>query len=182
MIILEDVILELQPFSDELINWCKTHKDFFSALKQCYPEKFVSPAVIITSYPASGDEVIGMFTYHYQLNKPVFKQDFIVNVGRLNTEFILYTRNPSGSSKYVKDINDFFNMYDKYGYKKAHHHLSLEELPIQLQDRAKNAIKFSKKLKIGVPQKVPQKLIDKIYGEVMIIKRKDRVIKVKLQS
>ncbi len=182
MILLEDVILELQPFSDELVNWCKTHKEFFRALKQIYPERFVSPAMIITSYPASGDEVIGMFTFHHQLKKPVFKQDFIVNTGKLNTEFILYTRNPSGSSKYVKDINDFFNKFDKYGYKKSDHHLSLEELPTQLHERARNAVELSRKLKIGSPQKIPQKLVDRIYNEVMLIKRRNRTDKEKLND
>lgn len=106
-ITLKEVILELQPFSDELNNWCKTHREFFSALKNIYPEKFISPAMIVTSYPPTGDEIIGVYTYHHEMKKPIFKQDFIVNVGRLNTEFILYTRNPNGSSKYVKDIIEF---------------------------------------------------------------------------
>src|SRR5258706_1921374 len=151
-ITLEEVILELQPFSDELINWYKNHSEFFKALKNIYPEKFVSPAMIVTSYPTSGDEVIGVYTYHHEMKNPVFKQDFIVNVGRTNTEFVLYTRNPAGSSKYVKDINDFFNKYRKYGYRKDDHRLSLEELPAQLQKRAKQAIELAKKLKIGDPQ------------------------------
>ena len=35
-ITLEDVILELQPFSDEINSWCRTHKEFFLALKNIY--------------------------------------------------------------------------------------------------------------------------------------------------
>lgn len=179
-ITIEDVILELQPFSDELNKWCKTQSEFFVALKNIYPEKFVSPAMIITSYPLSGDEVIGIFTYHHEMKKPIFKQDFIVNTGRSNTEFILYTRNPKGSSKYVKDINDFYAKYGKYGYTKESHHLTLEELPPQLHERAKQAMILADKLKIGYHQIVSQDHIDKIYKEVMEIKRKDRVNKEKL--
>jgi hypothetical protein len=175
---LEDVILELQPFSDELNNWCRSHKEFFTALKNIYPKKFVSPAMLITSYPASGDEVIGVFTYYHELKKPIFKQDFIINVGRSNIEFILFTRNPGGSSKYVKDINDFYVKYGKYGYNKSEHHLTLSELPTQLQERAKQAITLASKLKIGDP--IPQEHIERIYKEVMEIKRKDRFYKEKL--
>ncbi len=181
-ITLEEVILELQPFSEELVNWCKKHPDFFRALKNIYPEKFVSPAMIVTSYPPTGDEVIGVYTYHHKLKEPIFKQDFIVNVGFRYEEFILYTRNPGGSSKYVKDINSFFQKYEKYGYKKADHHLKLGDLPQQLQERAKMAIRFAEKLKEGIPQDVPQELIDKIYGEVMAIKRRDRMIVEKLRK
>lgn len=181
-ITLEEVILELQPFSDELVAWCKSHSEFFMALKNVYPEKFVSPAMIVTSYPASGDEVIGVYTYHHEMKNPVFKQDFIINIGRSNTEFILYTRNPAGSSKSVKDINEFFAKYGKYGYTKDAHHLSLEELPAQLQERAKQAIRLAGKLKTGEPQTIPQEHIDKIYKEVMAIKRKNRVVIEKLNS
>ena len=181
-ITLEDVILELQPFSDELNNWCRSPKEFFTALKNIYPEKFVSPAMIITSYPTNGDEVIGVFTYHHELNKPIFKQDFIINVGWSNTEFILYTRNPNGSSKYVKDINDFYIKYGKYGYTKSQHHLTLDELPTKLQERAKQAMRLADKLKVGDPQKIPQEHIERIYKEVMEIKRKDRFYKEKLEN
>jgi hypothetical protein len=181
-ITLEEVILELQPFSEELVTWCKTHLDFFKALKNIYPEKFVSPAMIVTSYPTNGDEVIGVYTYHHEIKTPIFKQDFIINVGRADKEFVLYTRNPTGSSKNVKDINEFFAKYSKYGYTKEAHHLTLEQLPEQLQDRAKKAIAFAEKLKTGLPQQVPQALIDKIYKEVMEIKRKDRIIKEKLKN
>lgn len=181
-ITLTDVILELQPFSDELIHWCKSHNEFLLAIKNIYPEKFISPAMIVTSYPQSGDEVIGVYTYHRSLKQPIFKQDFIVNIGRKSTEFILFTRNPYGSSKYVKDINEFFAVYGKFGYKKSDHHLKLEDLPTQLQERAKKSIELSQKIFLGKTQNIPQEHIDRIYKEVMEIKRKDRVIKEKLVS
>lgn len=179
---LEELIIEFMPFSEELVNWCKTHPEFLAALKNVYPERFISPAMIVTSYPKSGDEVIGIYTYHHEMKNPVFKQDFIINKGRLNQEFILYTRNPKGSSKYVKDIKGFFVAYGKYGYDANSHHLSLEELPAQLQERGKEAIKLAEKMKQGIAQKIPQYKINRIYKEVMSIKRQDRYIKEKLKS
>jgi hypothetical protein len=179
---LEEVILELMPFSDELNNWCKSHPEVLLALKNVYPEKFISPAMIVTSYPATEDEIIGIYTYHHGMKNPIFKQDFMVNVGRLNNEFILYTRNPAGSSKYVKDIKVFFKKYGKYGYDNTSHHLSLEELPTELQERAKASVKLAEKMKIGLPQKIPQEHINEIYEKVMAIKREDRVVKKKLES
>ena len=56
------------------------------------------------------------------------------------------------------------------------------ELPAQLQDRATESIRLAEKLKIGTPQKISQAHIDKIYKEVMAIKRKDRIVKEKLKS
>lgn len=179
---LEELIIELMPFSQELVDWCKSHLEFLAALKNIYPEKFISPAMIVTSYPSSGDEMIGIYTYHHEMKKPIFKQDFIINKGNLNQEFILYTRNPSGSSKYVKDIKEFFAQYGKYGYDQSTHHLSLEQLPIQLQERARAAIKLAEKMKIGTPQEIPQDHIEKIYKKVMAIKRENRIVKEKLKS
>ncbi|MBI3620162.1 hypothetical protein HY214_03415 [Candidatus Roizmanbacteria bacterium] len=181
-ITLEELILELMPFSEELVNWCKSHAKFLAALKNVYPKKFISPAMIVTSYPKSGDEIIGVYTYHHEMKNPIFKQDFIVNKGNLSQEFTLYSRNPTGSSKYVKDIKDFLAKYGTYGYDMRSHHLSLEELPAQLQERGREAIKLAEKMKIGVAQEIPQEHIDKIYKEVVSIKRKDRYIKQKLNS
>lgn len=171
---IEEVILELMPFSQELIDWCKAHPEFLGALKNVYPEKFISPAVIMLSYPPTGDEVLGVYSYHHTLGNPIFKQDFIVNKGRADTEFTLYTRNPAGSSKYVKDIGEFFAKFGQYGYKKDDHHLTLEELPPQIQERAKAAIKLAERMSEGIPQDITQAHINKIYKQVMEIKTKDR--------
>lgn len=181
-ITLEELILELSPFSEELVNWCKKYPEFLKALKNVHPEKFISPAMIVTSYPTSGDEIIGVYTYHHEMKSPVFKQDFIVNKDRTNTEFTLYTRNPSGSSKYVKDIKEFFIKFGKYGYTMDSHHLTLNELPAQLQERAKEAIRLAGRMKTGIPQEIPQEHIEKIYSQVMSIKRENRMIKQKLEN
>lgn len=185
---LKEVILELTPFPPKLITWANSHKLFLEALKNVYPEKFISPGVIIVHPPIKndqayvGDVVIGVLTYHHELSKPTFKQDFIVNKKGLDKEFVLYSRNPSGSSKYVKDINEFFAKYGKFGHSRNNHHLSLEELPNQLQLRAMQAINLANKMKIGTPQEIPQEHIDKIYREVMKIKPENRIVKQKLKD
>jgi hypothetical protein len=181
-ITLKDVILELTPFPQQLIDWCKSHPDFSDALKNVYPEKFISAGVIIEHPPIrvgeyAGDVVIGVYTYHHEIKKPVFKQDFIVYNGR---DYILYSRNPAGNKKYVKDINEFYKKYGQYGHVESDHHLTLEELPIELQRRGRQAIDLAERMNLGSSQEIPQELIDKTYKEVMLIPRKDRIVKVKL--
>lgn len=183
-IILEELILEMMPFSPELVAWCKNHPEFFAAIKNIYPKKFISPGMIMTStspnYP--NDQVIGVYTYDYNRGKPIFKQDFIVNKGKSNTEFILYTRNPSGSSKYVKDINEFYEKYGKDGYHKYTHHLNLEELPLELQERAKETIALSEKVKGYDLDKIPQAHIERIYAEAIKEKEGAWLVKQKMQN
>ncbi|MEX0616740.1 MAG: hypothetical protein WD231_02940 [Candidatus Woykebacteria bacterium] len=179
---LKELILELSPFSEQLVTWCKSHPEFLEALKNVHPDKFISPAMIVTSYPPSGDEVIGVYTYHHEMKNPIFKQDFIVNKGNLSKEFILYTRNPAGSSKYVKDIKNFFSEFGKFGYNNISHHLSLNELPARLQERGREAIKLAEKMRVGTHQEIPQEYVDKIYKEVRSIKIENRVVKQKLED
>lgn len=187
-ITLKELILELTPFPEELVIWSKTHPEFLDALKNVYPEKFISPAMIIMHPPIKGDAaceadvVIGVYTYHHELNNPIFKQDFIVNKGNRSQEFVLYSKNPTGSSKYVKGIKDFFIKYGKHGHTTSSHHQTLEELPNQLQERGKEAMRLAEKMKIGTPQEIPQEHIDKIYQEVMAIKREDRIVIEKLRN
>jgi hypothetical protein len=178
----KDVILELTPFSQDLIDWSKKHIEFSDALKNIYPEKFISPGIVITHPPirtgnAIGDEVIGVYIYHYNLRTPIFKQDFIV---KRDYEYTLYSRNPGGNSEYVKDINEFYLKYSIYGHDKRNHHSSLEELPPKVQERAKEAMVLAGKMKIGTPQEIPQKHIDKIYKKVMAIPREERIVIKKL--
>lgn len=185
---LKEVILELTPFPEELVKWSNSHPEFLDALKNVYPEKFISPAMIIIYPPikgdcaCEGDVVIGVYTYHHELNKPIFKQDFIVNRGHLSKEFILYSKNPAGSSKYVKGIKEFFAKYSKYGHNTSSHHQSLEELPRQLQERGREAVRLAEKINIGMPQEIPQEHINKIYKEVMAVKREDRIVIEKLRN
>lgn len=175
---IEELIIELMPFSQELINWCNSHPKFLAALKNVYPERFISPAMIMTSTSPNfpDDEVIGVYSYDSHLNKPIFKQDFIINKGRLNNEFVLYTRNPTGSSKYVKDINQFFALYGKGGYYLNVHHLTPEQLPDELQERVQETINLSNRIGKVDLTKISQEHIDRIYKEVMAIKRSDRYV------
>lgn len=170
-ITLEELILEFQPFSDELISWCNKHPEFLTALKNVHPNNFISPSVIILSYPSTGDQVIGVYSYHHRIKTPIFKQDFIVNMGFKNTEFILYTRNPCGSSKYVKDIQTFFDKYGQYGYLKSHHHLTLDELPSEVKERALSTIVLAEKVKDLDISKISQEQINKLYSEVKALKK-----------
>lgn len=183
-ITLEELILEMMPFSEELMNWCKNHIEFFVALKNIYPTKFISPAMIMTSTSPNfpNDEVIGVYSYHYLLNKPIFKQDFIVNKDRANKEFILFTRNPVGSSKYVKDINEFFKAYGKGGYYTGSHHLTYDQLPTELQERANQTIRLAERMKGADFTKITQQYIDQIYKQIKAIKNGEWFIKQKLKA
>lgn len=172
-ITLKELILEFQPFSPELVAWCKKHPDFFNALKNLHPDKFISPSMIMLSYPPTGDEVIGVYSYHNQLKHPIFKQDFIVNIGFKNETFMLYTRNPLGSSANVKDINDFYTKYNQYGYKKEQHHLTINELPEELKDRAQDTIALAEKVKDIDITKIPQSRINSLYNEVKELKESE---------
>lgn len=180
-ITLEELIIELIPFPPELTEWCNNHPEFVRALKNVHPKRFISPGMIQTSYPPTGDEVLGVYTYDYIDGEPKFKQDFIVNTGKLNNEFIIYTQNPAGSSKYVKSINEFFEKFGRYGYTKEDHHLTLDELPVDLQDRGRDSIRLACEVK-GRLGKIPQYKINKIYKEVKELKKDEWIVVKKLNK
>jgi hypothetical protein len=176
----EELIIEMMPFSEQLVAWCKAHSEFQAALKNIYADKFISLQAIVTSYPKSStDEVIGIYTYNYTSKTSIFKQDFVVNKNKENKEFILYTR--WKSSKYVKDVQDFFAIYGKDGSYVNSHHLKLEQLPKEIKFRGEDAIKLVAKMG-GTFQKPPQELMDKIYEDLMKMKREDRYNKIKLKK
>lgn len=179
----EELILEMMPFSTELIAWCKTHPEFLSALKVIYSERFISLGTIVTSYSPNypEDEVIGIYAYDYLKKTPVFKQDFVINKRKKNKEFILYTRNPrKGSSKYVKDINEFFATYGKNGIYFNSHHLTLEQLPEEIKERGQQAINIANRLSGGIMVKPTQEQIDRIHCELQTIKMGNWFIKRKI--
>lgn len=182
---LAEVIIETMPFSDELKDWCKTHAEFLAALKNIYADRFISLGAIVTSYSPNypDDEVIGIYTYDYQRKNSIFKQDFTVNKGKLNNEFILFTRNPKGvNSKYVKDINEFFATYGKDGFYVNSHHLALEELPDQLKERREVAIRLAEKMKGADLKQIPQEHMEKIYGQLKALKKGNWYINEKIQN
>lgn len=182
---LEELIIEMMPFSEELVDWCKSHPDFLTALKIIYSERFISLGAIVTSYSPNfpEDEVIGMYTYDYLRKPPILKQDFIINKGKLNKEFVLFTRNSkNGSSKYIKDINEFYLTYGKGGFYVNSHHLSLGQLPEEIRERGLDAINLANKLIGGIKINPPQEHIDKIYGELKSVKRGTWFINQKLKN
>jgi hypothetical protein len=184
IITLEKLIIEMMPFSKELVNWCEIHPDFLAALKNVYSDKFISLGAIVTSYSPNfpTDEVIGIYTYDYQRKNPIFKQDFIVNKGKLDQEFILFTRCKAGSSKFVKDINDFFATYGKGGFYVNSHHLNLEDLPGEIKGRGLDAIKLAGKMKGATLDKIPQEHINTIYRQVKLAKNSDWFVKKKIEK
>ncbi len=167
----EELVLEMMPFSKQILDWCKKHSEFQKALKVIYSNRFIALGAIVTSYSPNypEDEVIGIYTYDYKIENPKFKQDFIVNKGKQDKEFVLYTRNPGGqSSRYVKDINDFYKTYGKGGFYLNSHHLTLEQLPKEIRERGKRAIALAEKIqKLGGFVKPTQDHIDKIHNAVM---------------
>lgn len=179
-----ELIVELMPFSEELIHWCKTHPEFLVALKIIHSDRFISLGAIVTSnspnYPE--DEVIGMYTYDYQRKTPIFKQDFIINKGNLNKEFVLFTRNSKGrSNKYVKDINEFYTTYGKGGFYTNTHHLTLEQLPGEIRERGQEAINLANRLAEGAKTRPTQEHISRIYKQIREIKKGTWKVKQKLR-
>ncbi len=156
MHLITDLIIRMQPYAKELKELCALNADFAQALKSTHPKKFVSLGAIVTSYPPSprGDEVIGFFVYDYGVRSGMFKQDFIVNIGKQYREFVIYTRY-SGvpNSKMIKDINEFYKKYPTYD--KASHHPKFEDLPDAIKPRALEAIALANRIKkYGLRQEI----------------------------
>lgn len=184
MTTLEEAIIETMPFSPQLIEWCKSHPDFSKALKIVYPEKFITLGAIVTSYSPDylDDEVIGVYTYAYQMKTPIFKQDFVINKGTRHNEFILYTKHPlTSSSKYIKDIGEFYRTYGKNGSSYTNtHHLTLNELPAEIHSRGQQAINLANRVKKNGLGGINQNHIEKIYKQVKAIKNENKFIKIPL--
>lgn len=147
---LEEILIEVQPFSDGLKQWCRDHPDFTQALKIIYPEKFITMGMIVVTHPPHfpSDKVIGFYIYHYSMNNPMFKQDFIVDVGKQDNNFVLYTRQdlvPQNS--YIKDINNFFDTYGKDGNYLRAHHVAYEDIPDEGKPRALQAMALGDQVK-----------------------------------
>ncbi len=135
----KDFVLLTMPFAKTLLAWCDKQEEFKDALKVLYSDRFLHLGAISIHqsrfYPK--DEIIGFYAYAYMLENPIFKQDFIINVGNAHEVYVLHTTNPYGNSKYVKGIGE---MKDKKFFKL--HHLAYDELPEdpELKRRAVNMI------------------------------------------
>src|SRR3989344_2375664 len=129
--------------SNPLLQFMEAQPLFYQSLKLANWRRFqVIPHIITSHTPASHsrtlDEIIGMWYLDKEgagtQNNPFFKQDFVVNVGRLDSEFVSYTIG-FPTSQYVKPITDFFRDYGAGGqyYHKGsrweHHYIDLVNLP-----------------------------------------------------
>jgi len=170
----EDVILETIPFAEELVDWCRIHSEFQNALKITHPERFVHLGTVIITKPRMypNDEVIGVYAYDYQLAKPLFKQDFIINIDKEYKHFRLFTRNPTGISKWVKDITEFYLTYGKEGDYVNSHYISFAQLPDKAKPFGIKAKKLGDNLKINGFTKPSRKIIYKMYTNVMREKKR----------
>jgi len=130
--------------------------------------------MVITSYAPNypNDEVIGFYIYDYSMKKPKFKQDFIINIGKKNNDFVLYTRQKLVSqSSYIKDINEFFNSYGKDGNYIRSHHVELEDIPNEGKFRAFQAKALGDEIRsYGGRKKISQDLLVKANQDLKTLK------------
>lgn len=160
MLQVNDVIFEAMPFRNELVEWIRKHPEFKEGLKFSNPDTFLTLGAVVRSFSPDhpDDEVIGFFTY--DTNKKFFKQDFIVNVGNTNTEFILYSKQPNKKyGKYVQHFNGFKAKYAINGHYQNVHHLTLADLDAmnnsQLSERARSAVALAERIEAAGGRKQP---------------------------
>ena len=115
-----------------------------------------------------------MYSYDYQIKNPKFKQDFIEYSDILDPTFTLYTRNPNGSSKWVKDIKEFFKKFKGYNKGVSLHHLSLEELPTAIKERGNWAIKKGEEFKKTGIRKLTEEELEEWLDKVRQIKKETK--------
>lgn len=133
-----DVILAAIPFSDELIQWAQTHPHFKEGLKFSNEDYFLPLGLILTSRSPRrpDDEVIGFVVWDRV--KKIFKQDYIVNVGCKNSEFILYSKIPgkldTPVTRHIKQLYALYEVDDAHGYE-ANHHLKLDDIDTIARNR-----------------------------------------------
>lgn len=170
---LQELLIEMQPFSDELKAWCKSHPEFAQGLKLDI-NKFITLQAVSTSHTTNvpDDEVIGFYVYAHYLKTPKFKQDFIINVGSRNEEFVLYAADTNGNeTTYVKHIKAFFGKYGKNGHYNGTHWVEIAQLPKELIPRATDAIRLAGNIKRFGTNHITQDKIDEIYAQFQQLKK-----------
>jgi hypothetical protein len=179
MMSLEEILIDIQPFSDGLKKWCTDHPDFTKALKIIYPAKFISMGMVVVTYPPHypNDKVIGFYTYHYAMRKPKFKQDFIVYLGKKDNNFVLYTRqNLVPHNSYIKDIKEFFDAYGRDGNYLRAHHVTFEEIPDEGKPRALQALNLGDRIKsAGGFRELDAKSLIKANQDLRTLREKDSI-------
>jgi hypothetical protein len=163
----EELILRMMPLTPEARKWYLGQPDLAAALKFLNADRFIAlGAVSITSSPLKpDDEVIGFFVLDYKQKKWKVKQDFIVNLARLNKEYVLYTSLPVPKyGRHVKHINEFIADYGGNGlYYKGAHHPPTKSLDPAIVARIPRAIKIAqKRIAHGRPVVKAQAELDEI--------------------
>ena len=114
------------PFSDDLYEFMENHPEAEAALKLSSPKRFVTIPLIFTpslpqGHAKSADQVIGVWYYdkakatcRFHNRVCNFKQDFIVNVGTLGKEYVVYTASKK-TPPYSQPISEFFKVYGSNG-------------------------------------------------------------------
>lgn len=170
MITLEELIIELMPFPQQLKDLCRKDHDFAKALKVAYYDRFIAlQAVSITYSPVyPDDEVIGFFVYDYRIKTPKFKQDYIVNKGKRYKDFVLYTGlSKVVNNKNIKHVKEFLSTYGERGkYYKDSHWLTIDELPAKIRFRGLQAVNMAtKRIQLGFPTPTQQQ-IEETYSKL----------------
>mgnify|MGYP003383674297 CR=1 FL=1 len=144
------------PISEPLLRFLDRHEDFRVSLKLNNRADFQLLPVFLTSRlpegdPPSSKQVLGLWyldkkNHTFRLKKPtakkpLFKQDFIVELG--DDTFVSFAIGRFVSPPRVLHIDDFFATYGANGqYQRpdspddepwAHHYDNLEDLPIELR-------------------------------------------------
>jgi hypothetical protein len=161
------------PLSDQLCAFMDVHPEFHESLKLHNTKRFHFLRCILSSGLPSGehhadDEVIGLWYLDKQNllrlsgdraraiseRRPFFKQDFIVNVGSREAEYVSYTAESifeqiqkKIQTPYIRLIDDFFLQYGKggayyhNGLRWQHEYPDVEDLPAEkgLRDLARQA-------------------------------------------
>ncbi len=174
-----DLVIEAMPFSDQIIAWCHAHSDFKEALKVTNPDRFYPLGMVTVTYTKNvpGDKVIGFMAY--DMDAGIFKQDFIVDVGSKEREFVLYTRHPQRRYNwYVRDIKEFYARYGKNGDYANIHHVDLQYIQgmgnTELSERAQRAVEKSRQIiAAGGRRPVPQQELRETLAKIRAEKAKD---------
>lgn len=114
------------PLSEGLFGFMEKHPEFTASLRLSDPRYYFIPQMVKASQPYahtnSDDEVLGLF-YIDQLNlqakrKPLFTQDFVVNVDKRDAHFIVYA-GTEAQGECVRPVREFLLKYGSFG---EYHH------------------------------------------------------------
>ena len=134
------------PFSVGLRSFIITRPDFWKSLKLAQPNRFVLlPLLLISHLPDSeknDGEILGL--WYWDIEKNIFKQDYIMNVGSNDKIFVSYSIDKFVTkTENVKTIQSFFNTigaggkyYTRDNTEKSwmHHYRPENELPEPVKD------------------------------------------------